>query len=213
MKIKLFTLLITFSISAFTVSAQNARSILDKASEAYNNAGSVTATFTLDTKDTKTSNTYSYDGKAYMKGNKFKIEIPDAITWFDGTTQWVYIKDTEEVNISDPTGEELQSISPSVLFNIYKKGFNLSNKGEKRVNGKSMYEVELTPQKKGGDFTKIAVQIDKATNIFRKITLTDRNGMQNVLTIKSYQTNSNLSDNVFRFDKKDYPRAEIIDLR
>lgn len=46
-----------------------------------------------------------------MKGNKFKIEIPDAITWFDGTTQWVYIKDTDEVNITNPTGDELQAIS------------------------------------------------------------------------------------------------------
>lgn len=212
MKIKLFALfiLITFTIG---LSAQNAREILDKASETYNKAGAVTASFTLDSKDTKAQSMHSYDGKAFMKGNKFRIEIPDAITWFDGTTQWVYIKDTEEVNISNPTGEELQAISPSVLFNIYKKGFNLSYKGEKRINGKSLYEVELIPQKKGGDFTKIAVLIDKANNIFSKITVTDKAGIENILTIKSYQAGSNLTDNVFQFNKKDFPRAEVVDLR
>ncbi|MBF0650562.1 outer-membrane lipoprotein carrier protein LolA [Dysgonomonas sp. GY75] len=212
MKIKLFALfiLITFTIGLF---AQNAREILDKASETYNKAGAVTASFTLDSKDTKARSVHSYDGKAFMKGNKFKIEIPDAITWFDGTTQWVYIKDTEEVNISNPTGEELQAISPSVLFNIYKKGFNLSYKGEKRINGKSLYEVELIPQKKGGDFTKIAVLIDKASNIFSKITVTDKAGIENILTIKSYQAGSNLTDDVFHFNKKDFPRAEVVDLR
>ena len=80
MKTKLFSLI---SLLAFTlsISAQDARSILDKAAETYNKAGGVIASFTLDSKDTKAKLVYSYDGKAYMKGDKFKIEIPDAITW------------------------------------------------------------------------------------------------------------------------------------
>ncbi|WP_036930215.1 LolA-like putative outer membrane lipoprotein chaperone [Prevotella sp. 10(H)] len=212
MKSKLFILFVLFTF-ATGLWAQNARDILDKASDAYNKAGAVTATFTLDSKDTKSNSVYSYDGKASMKGNKFKIEIPDAITWFDGITQWVYVKDTEEVNITSPTGEELQAISPSVLFNIYKKGFNLSYKGEKRSGGKSLNEVELIPQKKNGEFTKILVLIDKASNIFSKITVTDKNGIENILSIKSYQSGANLPDAVFQFDKKEYPRAEIVDLR
>lgn len=212
MKIKLLTL---FAIISFTqiVSAQDARAILDKASDAYNKAGAVTAKFTLDAKDTRAKTTYSYDGTAYMKGNKFKIEIPDAITWFDGTTQWVYIKDTDEVNITTPTGEELQAISPSVLFNIYKKGFNLKYLGEKKVAGKSFYEIELTPQKKGTEFTKIVVEINKVNNLFSKIAVTDKSGIENILTIKSYQTGTNLADTMFQFNKKDYPSAEVIDLR
>ncbi|WP_165020971.1 LolA family protein [Dysgonomonas sp. ZJ279] len=212
MKFKLL-LLFLFAASINNMSAQDARAILDKASDAYNKAGGVTANFTFDTKDAKASATYSYDGKAYMKGNKFKIEIPDGITWFDGKTQWVYVKDTEEVNISNPSGDELQGISPSALFNIYKTGFNLVYKGEKKVNAKSVLEVEMTPTKKGSDVTKIIVQIDKATSIFSKITIIDKSGMQNILSIKNYQTGVNLADTMFSFDKKDYPRAEIVDLR
>ena len=206
-------LLSIFAILTTTAFAQNARSILDKSSETYNNAGGVIVSFTLDSKDAKSKSTYSYDGKAYMKGDKFRIEIPDAITWFDGKTQWVYIKDTEGVNVSNPTGEELQAISPSVLFNIYKKGFNLKYSGEKRVTGKVFQEVEMAPQKKGAEFTKIVVLVDKTNNTFSKITLTDKVGMENVLTIKKYQTGVTLADASFRFEKKDYPNAEIIDLR
>lgn len=212
MKTKLFSLIILL-MAAIGTSAQDARAILDKAAEAYNKAGGVTVSFTLDSKDTKAKTVYSYDGKAYMKGDRFKIEIPDAITWFDGTTQWVYVKDTEEVNISNPTGEELQGISPSMLFSIYKKGYNLAYKGEKRIGGKSIQEVELTPQKKNADITKITVQIDKINNVFSKIVLTDKVGMQNILTIKNYQTGSNIPDTTFSFSKNEYPRAEIVDLR
>ena len=212
MQIKLLATAI-FTVFSLSVSAQNARAILDKASETYNNAGGVTATFTLDSKDTKAKSTYSYDGKAYMKGNKFKIEIPDAITWFDGTTQWVYIKDTEEVNVSTPTGEELQAISPSVLFNIYKKGFNLNYKGEKHISGKLLQEIDLIPQKKGSEFTKITVLVNKASSTFWRITLTDKVGIENILTIKNYQTGTSIQDSIFQFNAKDYPRVEIIDLR
>ena len=212
MKSRLFAFALFIALASL-VSAQSARTILDKASEAYNKAGSVTVNFTLDAKDIKAKNTYSYDGKAYMKGNKFKIEIPDAITWFDGTTQWVYVKDTEEVNISNPSGEELQGISPSALFGIYKKGYNLSYKGERRSGGKVLQQVELTPQKKGADITKILVEIDKTTNIFSTITLTDKSGIQNILSIKNYQTGNNIPETTFTFNKKDYPKAEIVDLR
>lgn len=212
MKTKLFAIII-FAAIAGVVSAQNARSILDKASEAYNATGGLTAGFTLNAKDPRSKSVNSYDGKAYMKGDKFKIEIPDAITWFNGTTQWVYVKDTEEVNVTTPTNEELQAISPSALFNIYKKGFNLLYKGEKKAAGKTLQEVELTPQKKGGDFTKIIVQIDKTSNIFYKVTLIDKSGLENELIIKNYLVDKNLSDNLFRFEKKDYPDADIIDLR
>lgn len=213
MKTKLFSLAILLFTTVSVASAQNARAILDNASGAYNKAGGVTVSFTLDSKDTKSKSVYSYEGKAYMKGDKFKIDIPDAITWFDGTTQWTYIKDTEEVSISNPTGIELQSISPSALFSIYKKGHNLVYKGEKRVAGKTVQEIELIPQKKGADISKIIVLIDKSSSIFSKITLVSKTGVENTLSIKSYQPNSTIADNLFTFNKKDYPKAEIVDLR
>jgi outer membrane lipoprotein-sorting protein len=212
MKTKLFSLAVLLIFTS-GIPAQDARSILDRVAEAYNKSGGATVTFTLDSKDTKAKTVYSYDGKAYMKGNKFKIEIPDAITWFDGTTQWVYIKDTEEVNISNPTSEELQGISPSMLFSIYKKGYSLAYKGEKKIGGKTIQEVELTPQKKNADIAKILVQVDKASNIFSKIILTDKVGTQNTLIINNYRTGTNIPDTTFSFNKNDYPQAEIIDLR
>ena len=36
---------------------------------------------------------------------------------------------------------------------------------------------------------------------------------RNEITITSYQTKQNYADQVFTFDKKQYPNAEVIDLR
>lgn len=210
MRTKLITLLLAITSIA---SAQNARSILDKASEAYTKAGGITANFTLDTRDTKTKNTYSYDGKASMKGDKFKLEIPDGITWFNGSTQWVYIKDTDEVNVTSPSGEELQNISPSAIFSLYKKGFKLTYKGEKKINAKSVYIVELTPESKKAEITKITICIDKTTNLFTSISVLNKTGLENTLTINKMQTNVSLIDSIFSFNKANYPGVDVIDLR
>lgn len=211
MKIKVLLLLLI--CSTMQINAQNARDILDKASAAYNAAGGIEAVFSIDTEEVKNKTTYSQDGKAHLKGNKFKIEVPDGITWFDGKTQWVFGKGSDEVNISNPTGEELAGVSPAVLLNIYKSGFKLVYKGEKQEKGKTLLVVDLIPVSSKSEYKKMTISIDKATQIFTTISLYGRNGVNNHLRIRKLQTRVNLPESTFVFDKKNYPGVELIDLR
>lgn len=197
----------------FGLNAQNAKDILDKANLAYNQAGGITASFTINTEDVKGKTIYSQDGKAYLKGNKFKIDVPDGITWFDGKTQWVYAKDGDEVNVSNPTGEELAGVSPSVILSLYKTGFKLNYKGEKKEKSKTVYVVEMIPLGKKTEFSKMVVSIDKVTNIFTSVSTFGKDGIDNHLIINKIQTGVSLADNVFVFNKKEYPGVEVIDLR
>lgn len=206
----MFLVLIAFSA---VVSAQNAREILDKAADIYNKSGGIKASFVLDAKEPNSKVTHSYDGIAYLKGNKFRIEIPDAITWFDGKTQWVYMKDTEEVNITTPDESELQGISPAYLFNIYKKGFKLVYKGEIRDGGKSRHVIELTPEKKNSGIQTMWVQVDKDTGMLSSIKIADSSGLENFLRITKFNSGVDLPDSAFSFNKADYPDVEIVDLR
>ena len=208
---KLLTLVFLFSILG--LNAQDAKSILDKANLAYNQAGGITASFTINTEDVKGKTVYSQDGKAYLKGNKFKIDVPDGITWFDGKTQWVYAKGGDEVNVSNPTGEELAGVSPSVLLSLYKTGFKLNYKGEKKEKAKTVYVIEMIPLGKKTEFTKMVIHIDKATNIFTSVNTFGKDGVNNQLIITKLQTGVNLLDNLFVFNKKEYPQIEVIDLR
>jgi len=212
MKIKISALILLLLI-VVNVNAQSGKTILDNASRAYNGAGVITATFTIETEDVKAKTTYSQDGKAYLKGDKFKIELVDGITWFDGTTQWVYVKASDEVNISTPTGEELATVSPAILLNTYKSGFKLNNKGELKENGKTVYSVEMVPESKKSEFSKMVVNIDKTTSLFTSIKMYGKNGMNSRLIVKNLKTNTTVPDNTFIFNKKDYPKAEVIDLR
>lgn len=193
--------------------APDAAAILDKAAAAYAGAGGVSASFTLRTHADATQTTESFEGTLDMKGEKFVLNTPDMITWFDGHTQWTYVGRNDEVNISNPTGDELQFTNPALLLHTYKKGYTPVYKGESTApNGKAAYDIELTPKKKG-DILKVALQIEKRTHYPASITLESKNGVRHTIRIGKLQTNVNQPDSFFVFKEADFPDAEIIDLR
>ena len=134
-------------------------------------------------------------------------------TWFDGTTQWSYVERNEEVNVSTPTGEELQFTNPALLLRMYKKGFTPKYIGESTASsGKSAYDIELTPKKKG-DILKVELQIEKSSNFPAKIKVEAKNGISSTIHISNLKTGVNQPDDFFVFKESDYPDAEVIDLR
>lgn len=193
--------------------AQNAGSILDKAASTYESSNGLTAFFSMNSRSDVQKISESFEGTINMRGDKFVLKTPDMITWFDGKTQWTYMDHSDEVNISTPTGDELQMTNPALLLNSYKKGFTPAYIGESTApSGKAAYNVELTPKKKG-DILKVELQIEKFSNLPASITITAKNGISNTIRISKIKTGVNQLDNFFVFNKKDYPDAEIVDLR
>ena len=87
----------------------------------------------------------SASGTMCLQGEKFHITTPEMVTWYNGETQWSYIKANEEVNVSVPTEEEKQSMNPYSFVGLYKKGYDCQMK-ETTLRGKPCYEVTLTAQ-------------------------------------------------------------------
>lgn len=209
-RLALSVLLCFVSIQAFS---QDAASILKKSAEAYEASNGVKINFTLRAYSEKSKSGESFDGVIDMKNEKFKSQTPDMITWYDGKTQWTYMDRTEEVNVTEPDGAELQFTNPIVFINSYEKGFKASLKGTSTTRqGKSAYDIELAPKKKG-DITKVTIQIEKNTGYLASIDIEAENGLRNTIVISKWQTNMNQPDNFFVFNEEDYPDAEVVDLR
>lgn len=182
-------------------SAESAKSILDKAAATVSNPSGVQANFEMRSK--QFGNT---TGSISIKGKKFHASTPQAIIWFDGKTQWTYMKQNDEVNISNPSESELQAINPYNFINIYKKGFKLSSK---KVN--NSYEVHLKATDKKRKIQEMYIIVDQ--NSYRPTHVKmQQNGKWSVLLISGLKSTT-LNDDLFRFDSKDFPQAEIIDLR
>lgn len=210
-----FTWICCLILIGFTgkAQAQDAQAILDKAAQMYEQSNGIKANFAIHSVVPQQNISESFEGIIEMKGDKFKLETPDMITWYDGQTQWVYVMRNEEVNVSTPSGDELQLTNPAVLLRQYKKGFSVQYKGTSTTRqAKSAYDITLIPKKKS-DIQQIDLQIEKMSNIPAAITITDKNKATVSIYISKWETGKNQADSFFSFNESDYPDAEVIDLR
>ena len=123
--------------------------------------------------------------------------------WYDGKTQWVYDTRSDEVNISKPRPAQQQSMNPYSFLNLYKKGYDMS-----LTKAASGNEVHLVG--KGQSISEMYILID-ANYVIKQVKMLQK-GKWFTINISNFK-HTNISDAAFTFNKKDYPHAEVIDLR
>ena len=196
---KICILILTALIST-VVTAQTAKTVLDKAAAHIIVKEGVKANFKMQGGIGNTS------GSILIKGKKFHATTPQAIVWFDGKTMWTYMKKNEEVNVSNPTEAQLQAINPYNFINLYKNGYNstLNNTG-------NSYVVHLTTTAKNRKIKELFITIDKKSYHPTQVKLLQ--GKNWTIFDITDLSKSKVSDSQFRFNAKDFPKAEVIDLR
>ena len=179
---------------------QTTKQVLDKAAAAVSNKSGITASFTLK------GGQMNDKGSISIKGKKFQIKTSNVIIWFDGKTQWSYVRKNDEVNVSPPNESQLQALNPYNFIYMYKKGYN-STMAKKGGN----YEVHLTSTDKKKSVQEMYILIHPQTYIPSEIRIKHSKGW-NTIEVSNVKK-ANLSDEIFHFNSKDFPTAEVIDLR
>ena len=210
----IFSVLIALlSLPVIAQQQSQAKVILDKTAEAFRKAGGVKADFTVKAVANGLVEG-AENGTIQLKGEKFVLKTSDIITWFDGKTQWSYVTKNDEVNVSNPTQEELQQINPYTFLYMYQKGFSYKLGTVKTFQGKAVWEVVLTANDKKQELESITLYVTK--NAYEPVCIQlQQRGQKtrNEITVTAYQTGLDYADDVFTFDRKAYPTAEVIDLR
>lgn len=180
---------------------QKVRKVLDKTASVIGRKGGASASFSLS--NPKTGKT---TGTIAIKANKFHVTTPQAVVWYNGKTQWTYLKQTEEVNITTPTESQQAAMNPYLFITMYKKGFDLS-----MTNSGGNYLVHLTAQNKKRSLQEIYILINKTSYVPQQVKMKQKETWTTI-NITNFQA-KNQADNVFVFQPKDFPKAEVIDLR
>ena len=191
---KLFSLI--FILAALSVQAQNATAIFDKMVSTFKASGTVSASYSMN----------GSKGTIVMQGVKFRILANDVKSWFNGKTQWTYSDQTGEVNIIDPTSQELQMTNPLAAAKSLKDAFTMTS-----LKATSGYAIKLTPKKKS-NVKSITLYLSKAY-ILTAADYVTTNGTYK-LKLSNYKTKQNYPASTFVFDKKLVPAGtEVVDLR
>lgn len=198
-RLSLIILAILLATGLYAQNAAQARKILDKTAAIVGRKGGASANFSMSGKAGNTSGTIS------IKGTKFNAKTPQAIVWYDGKTLWTYMKNNQEVNVSTPTKASQISMNPYTFINVYKSGYKLSMK-----NVSGGWQIHLTATNNARTIREMYITIGK--NYYPKtIKMRQSNGWTTI-NVSNFKA-KNLSDATFRFNAKDFPHAEVIDLR
>lgn len=201
-KIFLLSLFTLFTVLAPAQTARQAMKVLDKTAAVVGRKGGAEADFTA-----SGSKIGSQSGTIAIKGNMFQARTPKAIVWYNGKTQWSYLKMTNEVNISTPTEAKRMSMNPYTFLSMYKSGYNLS-----MVSKSGNYVVHMTAQNNKRSVQEVYITINKYSYTPSLIRM--RQGANNwtSITVRNFKA-SNQPNSKFSFNAKDFPKADVIDLR
>lgn len=197
---KKIVLTMTLLLATAASYSQTATQVLDKAAQKLTIKTGVSANF----KATTTQGTIS--GTIAVKGNKFMATTQHTKVWFDGKTQWTYLTRNDEVNISNPKESELQSLNPYNFLTMYKKGY----KSTMSKNGTS-YVVHLTADSKAKKVQEMFITVDSKSYALSQVKMLQ--GRKWITFDVSNLKQEALADAMFSFNAKDFPSAEVIDLR
>jgi len=206
-----------FSLTSVSLLAQSndpaAKKILDDVSNKFKTYKTVQANFTYKVEDANGKAMSTKTGTIWMKGTKYKIVFGGTEIYSDGKTSWTYDKGAKEVTVNnvDASGG---GITPAKLFtNFYDNDFLYMLNGEKKVAGKTIQEIEMTPTDKSKNFHKVYLQVDKNAKTIYSTKVLEKAGNRYTYTVSNMKTNGAMNDAMFVFDKKKYPGVEEVDLR
>jgi outer membrane lipoprotein-sorting protein len=216
MKKLLILMLLFTNVFAFAQEKQTdkkAQQILKRVSNKYKAFKSVKATFAITVEKPQEKNIEAQKGTIYLKGKKYKLQIAGQDVISDGVTRWTYLKDANEIQIDNQKTDE-NAITPANVFTLYEKGFFSKFTGEEKVNGKVYQLIELVPiDPKKKNITKVKLKINKKDDFIANAKIFDRNGSTQTINVDQFTPNSIKDDAIFTFNSKEYPGAEVVDLR
>jgi outer membrane lipoprotein-sorting protein len=214
---KKFTLLAGLVLSMFVAFSQGndpaAKKVLDAVSNKFKTYKAVQSTFTLQIEDAKGKVQGVKKGTVYMKGPKYRVSITGQEIFSDGKDVWTYDKGANEVTITqlDASGS---GITPQKLFtSFYDKDFLYKLNGEVKQGKKTLQEIEMTPVDKTKAFHKVYLLVDKKTQTIYSTKVLEKNGNKYSYTVNSLNGKAAVKDDMFVFNKKNYPGVEEVDLR
>ncbi len=211
---RLIIAILFFSLSFTTNAAgQNdpvAAKILDNFSAKALGAPSVSIKFELVTGNLTDNTNDTLAGSVIISKDKYRLDLPDNIVWFNGETSWSLLPAEKEVTITkaDKKDNSFQS-RPSMIFSMYKKDY----KSRLIEESADSYIIDLYPEDIKTEILRVRLSIGKTLLNLNSLEYKKRDGIVITLHVKDYNLKVKPESDTFVFKPEKYKDTEIIDMR
>lgn len=202
------------SVCLFSQNEDKATALLDEISGKIEAYSTLKIEFVMSIDNNQSGSKDSFNGSAMYKAGSYKLDIMGQVVFSDGKTNWTYLKDAEEVNITkNADGGEIM-LNPKTLLKNYKQNFKIKYIGEKFEKNRPLVEVDLFPKKiEDKKYSRITLKIDKTKKQIYSIKYVGKDGITYLIELNKFVENQTISDSEIKFSNSLYPNAEVIDMR
>jgi outer membrane lipoprotein-sorting protein len=197
--------LIAISLSSASAQDEKAKKILEGTSKEMKSMTSSIFNFKLLIQGETKS------GKAWVKGDKYKVKIGDYLIFNNGIKVWKYDgkKVCRKCDVEEEDEEEL--MNPTKLFTMWEEGFNYKYEKEITISGTKVHEITLTPKDPSeAEYHTVKLYVGVTSKQVKKAVITSKEQVKTTVTITSVEKNPAISDKTFVFAKDKYPGVEVI---
>ena len=209
----------SYSFGQYTEEEMNensakAKEILDNAHAKIESYLTIKAEFTFKLINKQEGVNDTKEGQVFVKGDKYKLVMPNADIFCNGETVWTYLKNEYECNVTNADEADDSFLNPAKIFTKYKTGFKYRLFKEYTENGKEYAEIHLFPLEPGKEkYSRIVVVVDKTNAHIQSFIQKDKSGTDYIIEIKQFSPNFPLTNSFFEFKQEDHPDVEVIDMR
>jgi outer membrane lipoprotein-sorting protein len=198
---KIFLLLI--SICSFAWSQDASKVLLKEVSDKLLAQENISLQFNYTLFNAEANINQETSGKVQLKGEKYRFEYLGIIQLNDTKNTYTIVPENEEVTIvsNENAGSEM---NPAKILNFYNEGYRFQWDIAQNIGNRKIQYIKLVPIDSSSDIAYILLGIDNQKKEVYKVIETGKNGTQTTITIKKYETNTNLAPNLFSFEEKKY---------
>lgn len=218
MKMKKIVIVLFALITLGFAQAQNDKEadvLLEKIAEKYKTYQTAKLDLNLKIKQPEADEEVVQKATFWLKKEMFKIDFEERVIVSDGTTQWTYLKEVNELQISHCDPSSLL-FSPSQIFDVYSEEYIYRIREEhKNKKGEVLKQIEMSPIDKDLNIFKIILTVNTKTLNVESTEVLDKSGIRFAYEVVDLEKNPKLADDFFQFDrtKYDIDSDDIIDLR
>ena len=150
--------------------------------------------------------TEEQQGKAWLQGEAYKVEMVEQQLISDGKTIWTYLIDDEEVMVSNAT--EGEDNTPLKLLTSLDENYVATLTG---MDAKGIATIELANPK--GQYRRITLRANPYNLEINSMDVHLEDGTKLIITVNEMKFDQELDDKFFTFDTKKYPKVDVIDMR
>ena len=150
--------------------------------------------------------TDAQQGKAWLQGDAYKVEMVEQEIVSDGKTIWTYLIDEGEVMISNAA--DGVDNTPLKLLTSLDESYAATLTG---MDAQGNATIELANPK--GQYKRVTLKANASKLAINSLDVYLDDGTKLIVNIEEMKFDQELGDKFFTFDTKKHPKVDVIDMR